>query len=468
MTARALQLTAGQAAAWMGGVVVSGSPETLPTTWAIDSRRLQPGAGFFALVAARDGHEFAAAAVDAGASLVVVSRDEVAQALSGRTTVVRVDDTTHALQRLGRAVRQQSGARVVAITGSAGKTSTKEAIAALLSGPFQVVKNPGNLNNHLGLPLSLLELRHGADIAVMELGMNHAGEIRTLVGMAEPDVCVWTNVGDAHIGNFGSADGIAEAKAEILEGAGPDTVFVANADDARVMARTTGFPGRVITFGLSTGAEVRATRISDLGMLGTRALVETPAGTCTVAVDIPGLAQLSNVLCAMAVASAFGVPLADLPPRIATLRPAQRRGEVHRLTSGVTVVDDSYNSSPSALTRSLEMLAHSACTGRRIAVLGEMLELGDLSETLHAACGRVAAASGIGLLVTVGPAPARALGEAAVAAGLSSSAWLHAPTSADAATLVASAVRPGDLVLVKGSRGTRTDLVVDRLRETGA
>ena len=447
--------------------MVAGSAETLPTSWTYDSRKLQPGGAFLAIVAARDGHDFVEAAIAAGASMVVVCRPEVAAALATRITVVLVDDTVRALQRLGRAVRQQSGARVVTITGSAGKTSTKEAIATLLEGHHAVVKNQGNLNNHIGLPLSLLELRHGADIAVMELGMNHAGEIRTLVGIAEPDVCVWTNVGDAHIGNFGSADGIAAAKAEILEGAGPETVFVANADDPRVMARTAAFPGRVITVGLSATADVRATRVSDLGVLGTRALVETPEGTCTISVQIPGLAQLSNVLCAMGVASAFGVPLLELPARIATLRPAHRRGEVHVLSSGVTVVDDSYNSSPSALRRSLEMLSHSACSGRRIGVLGEMLELGDLSESLHADCGRVAAASGLGLLVTVGPAPARALGAAAVAAGLPASAWVHADSSAEAASRIGALVRSGDLVLVKGSRGTRTDLVVDRLLETG-
>lgn len=467
MTAHALTLTAGQAAIWMGGTIVGGSAETVPGSWAYDSRKLQPGGAFLAIVAARDGHDFADAALEAGASMVVVSRPDVAKRLAERTTVALVDDTVCALQRLGQAVRRHSGARVVAITGSAGKTSTKDAIATLLDGHYAVVKNQGNLNNHIGLPLSLLDLRHGADVAVMEFGMNHAGEIRTLVGIAEPDVCVWTNVGDAHIGNFGSADGIAEAKAEILEGAGPDTVFVANADDPRVMARTTGFPGRVITFGLSTEADVRATRVSDRGVLGTRALVETPEGTCSISVQIPGLAQLSNVLCAVAVASAFGRPLHELPSRIATLRPAHRRGEVHVLPSGITVVDDSYNSSPSALRRSLEMLSHSACSGRRIGVLGEMLELGDLSASLHADCGRVAAAAGLGLLVTVGPAPARALGSAAVAAGLPSSAWVHAETSAEAASHVAALVRPGDLVLVKGSRGTRTDLVVDRLLETG-
>jgi UDP-N-acetylmuramoyl-tripeptide--D-alanyl-D-alanine ligase len=168
-------------------------------------------------------------------------------------------------------VRRQSGAKVVAITGSAGKTTTKDTIAELIGTRYRVVKNVGNLNNHLGLPLSLLELRHGADVAVMELGMNHTGEIRTLIGVATPEVRVWTNAGEAHIGHFGSADAIADAKAEILEGASAETLLVANADDDRVMARVPSFAGRTVTFGLSERADVRAVDVEDLGLDGSRA-----------------------------------------------------------------------------------------------------------------------------------------------------------------------------------------------------
>ncbi len=188
----------------------------------------------------------------------------------GDAVLIQVADTTRALQDLGQFVRRESGATVVAITGSAGKTTTKESIAALLAGRYVVAKNRGNLNNHLGLPLSLLELRHHADVAVMELGMNHAGEIHRLVEIAEPEIRVWTNVGDAHIGYFESQDAIADAKAEILDEATATDVLVCNADDAFVGARTSRFQGRVISFGESAAADVRATSIEDLGLDGSR------------------------------------------------------------------------------------------------------------------------------------------------------------------------------------------------------
>lgn len=455
-------LTAARMATAMDGRVVAGDPGVVPTGFSIDSRSIAPGQAFFAIVAARDGHDFATAAVERGARVVVASRDLDLAPLAP-AAVVHVAETTQALQRLGRAVRRESAARVVAITGSAGKTTTKETIAALLEGTFTVVKNPGNLNNHLGLPLSLLELRHGADVAVMELGMNHAGEIRVLVGIAEPDVRVWTNVGDAHIGHFGSPEGIAAAKAEILEGADSRSLLVANADDQRVMRYAAGFAGRVVTFGFASGAEVRAVEVREMGLLGTQATLRTRAGEASVTVSLLGRGNLANVLCATAVAIEMGVPLGDVVTRIAHLSPAKRRGEVRRLAQGVTVVDDSYNSSPAALATALEMLSRERTAGRRVAVLGEMLELGDLAPALHEASGRLAAGAGLGLLVTVGGAAADAIGRAAVGAGMDPGTVRHVGNSRAAADLVAQLVEPGDVVLVKGSRGVKTDLVVDRL-----
>jgi len=455
-------LTAAVMAGAMAGRVIAGDPAAEPTGFSIDSRSIATGQAFFAIVAARDGHAFAADAVARGAAVVVVSRDLDLTRLAP-AAVLQVPDTTAGLQALGRSVRRRSGATVVAITGSAGKTTTKDTIAAFLQGSRSVVKNPGNLNNHLGLPLSLLELRRGADVAVMELGMNHPGEIRVLVGLAEPDVRVWTNVGDAHIGNFGSADGIAAAKAEILEGAGPDTVLVANADDVRVMRHVAGFPGHVVTFGYGEAADVRAVDVHERGLLGTEATLRTRAGETALKVPLLGRGNLSNVVCAAAVAMELGVPMADVAARAERLVPARRRGEVRFLRHGVTVVDDSYNSSPTALNTSLEMLAREPVAGRRVAVLGEMLELGGLSVSLHEACGLIAARAGLGLLVTVGGAPAEALGQAAAGAGMDAAAIRHVATSAEAGDVVAGLVAPGDVVLVKGSRGVQTDLVVDRL-----
>jgi UDP-N-acetylmuramoyl-tripeptide--D-alanyl-D-alanine ligase len=458
-----IPLNAGTIAAAMQGRLVAGDDDRYVTGFSIDSRTLASGDLFFAIVARRDGHDYAAAAARRRAAGLVVSKP-VALGEDLESFVVEVADTTKALQDLARYVRRESGATVVAITGSAGKTTTKDTIADFLGAKYRVVKNTGNLNNHLGLPLSLLELRHGAEVAVMELGMNHAGEIRTLVGIATPEVRVWTNVGEAHIGYFGSADAIADAKAEILEDAAADTLLVANADDARVMARVPGFAGRLVTFGTADGATVRAVDVEDLGLEGSRSRLVTPSGERTLTVPLLGRGHLMNALAGAAVALEMGVGLDTIVERAARLKPAARRGAVMTLAKGVTVIDDSYNSSPSALLRSLEVIARS-WAARRVAVLGEMLELGDLSVTLHEDCGRAAAGSKLARLVTVGGEPARAMGEAAVAAGLSRQSVTHFDTSAQAAEAVAALVASGDVVLVKGSRGTRTDLVVDRLAE---
>ena len=458
-----MALSAGLIAAAMQGRLVTGDDDRYVTGFSIDSRTLVSGDLFFAIVARRDGHDFAAAAARRRAAGLVVSKP-VALGEDSEAFVVEVADTTKALQDLARYVRRESGAKVVAITGSAGKTTTKDTIADFLGTKYRVVKNTGNLNNHLGLPLSLLELRHGAEVAVMELGMNHAGEIRTLVGVATPEVRVWTNVGEAHIGYFGSAEAIADAKAEILEEATAGTLLVANADDARVMARVPAFRGRIVRFGTAAGATVRATEVEDLGLDGSRAHLVTPAGERPLHVPLLGRGHLMNVLGGAAVALEMGVGLDTVVERAARLKASARRGAVMKLAKGVTVIDDSYNSSPSALRRSLEVVAR-AWAARRIAVLGEMLELGDLSVGLHEECGREAAASKLARLVTVGGDPARAMGEAAVAAGMPRHSVNHFDTSAAAADAVASLVAAGDVVLVKGSRGTRTDVVVDRLAE---
>jgi UDP-N-acetylmuramoyl-tripeptide--D-alanyl-D-alanine ligase len=434
-----------------------------------DSRTLQPGDLFVALRGPRfDGHAFVADVLRRGAAGAIVERG-FAGAPDRRVTngsgggILEVADTLRALQDLAHAVRAAAGTRVIAITGSAGKTTTKEAIAALLQTRWRVVKNQGNLNNHIGLPLSLMQLRTGPDMAVMELGMNHAGEISRLVEIATPDVRVWTNVGDAHLGFFASADAIADAKAEILEGAGRDGVLVCNADDSRVMSRTAGFPGRIVTFGEAPSATIRARAVRDRGIRGTSAEVATPAGERTLETPLLGRGNLLNVLAATAVALELGIPLDDIVPGVARLRPADRRGAVRRLRDGVTLIDDSYNSSPAALRRALDVVAYEARDTRAIAVLGEMLELGAHAMRLHEESGRAAAAAGLDRLFVVGGAPAAALADAAVAAGLPAASVVRFESSEEAAPAVVAAVRPGDLVLVKGSRGTRTDVVADHL-----
>jgi UDP-N-acetylmuramoyl-tripeptide--D-alanyl-D-alanine ligase len=452
-----VRLTLGWIAGAIGGRLTAGRVDTEVREVVIDSRVAGPDDLFVAIKGPRfDGHDFVAEVLARGAAAAIVDRPF-------KGAVIEVGDTVKALQDLAHAVRMAAGTKVIAITGSAGKTTTKETIAAFLERRTTVVKNRGNLNNHIGLPLSLMQVRHAPDVAVMELGMNHAGEISTLVAIAEPDVRVWTNVGDAHLGFFASPEAIADAKAEILEGATRSTVLVCNADDPRVMSRASGFPGRTITFGASERATVRATAIDDRGLTGMRAHVTTPAGETVIETPLLGRGNLSNVLAATAVAAEFGVTLDEIADAAARLRPADRRGAVHRFPSGVTVVDDSYNSSPSALARSLDVVARDTSATRKVAVLGEMLELGDHAERLHAESGRLAAGSGIDLLFAIGGPAARALAAAAIEAGMPAGAVTYFASSEEAAPAIADAVSAGDLVLVKGSRGIRTDVVVDRL-----
>lgn len=450
----------------MAGAIVGGSERTAFDGVSIDTRSIRSGELYIGVRGERfDGADFAAAAVAAGAAGVVVPRGRgAAVAGTGAGVVIEVEDTTAALQALSRAVRAASGAKVVAITGSAGKTTTKEVTAEFLGTKYRVIRNRGNLNNHIGLPLSLLELTTRPDVAVVELGMNHAGEIRTLVGVAEPDVRVWTNVGEAHLGFFESIDAIADAKAEILEGSTRSTVLVVNGDDDRITVRTRAFVGQKLTFGLELPADIQAFDVADRGIEGTSASIATPVGAFKLHTPLIGRGNLFNIMAATAVGVSFDVPLAAMAERAAALKPASHRGDVVRLSRGVVVIDDSYNANPTATEKALDVLHASQSAGRRVAVLGEMLELGDRSIALHEVVGRAAAAVPLNLLVTVGGPPARAMADAAVTAGLPRSHVLYAETSDEAAERVSSLTQAGDLVLVKGSRGVRTDKVVDRLK----
>jgi UDP-N-acetylmuramoyl-tripeptide--D-alanyl-D-alanine ligase len=465
-----IRLTAG----WIAGVLeaahgasMTGDAARVFPGVSIDTRTLAADELFVAIAGDRfDGAEFVGAAIQAGAGGVVVPRGRGQQAggRAAEVVVIEVDDTTAALQTLAQAVRRRSGTKVVAIVGSAGKTTTKEVTSEFLSARYRVIRNRGNLNNHIGLPLSLMDLRQRPEIAVVELGMNHAGEISTLVRIAEPDVRVWTNVGEAHLGFFASVDAIADAKAEVLEGAVASTVLVANADDDRIVARTGAFAGRVVTFGIERQADVRATSVVDRGIDGTTARVATPRGSFELTTPLIGRGNLSNILAATAVAVELEVPLATLADRAARLQPPSHRGEVIALASGVTLIDDSYNANPTATKSALVVLGGSPSAVRRVAVLGEMFELGDRAVALHEDVGRTAASTRVDVLVTVGGEAAVAMGEAAIAAGLTRANVHHFATSDEAAPVVGDLVRRGDLVLVKGSRGVRADRVVDRLK----
>jgi UDP-N-acetylmuramoyl-tripeptide--D-alanyl-D-alanine ligase len=418
--------------------------------FSIDSRTVVPGDLFFALQGENsDGHQYVGQAFERGASAAIVERDVET---SGRT--IRVESTLAALQQLARWARRNWGGQVVGVTGSAGKTSTKDVIAALLEPSKRVGKTVGNFNNHIGLPLSILRLPDEAEIAVLEVGMNHAGEIRDLSAIAGPNIGVVTNVGTAHIENFDGIEGIAAAKRELID-ALPDRTGVAvlNNDDEYVRHFNDARAGLSITFGLSEGSDIRARDIE---------LIETGArfrvGSTEFDSPLAGRHGIRNVLAGIAVAHILGIQAPQLHDAIRTLTPGKMRGE--RIShNGIKIINDCYNSNPDAARAMLEVLKETPAN-RHIAVLGEMLELGSWSESLHRNVGRYAAESGAAILVGIHGA-ARHMVDAAVDAGLPKDTAYFFEDPADAGVLLRRIAQPGDAVLFKGSRGTRVEKALE-------
>jgi UDP-N-acetylmuramoyl-tripeptide--D-alanyl-D-alanine ligase len=424
--------------------------------YSIDSRTIGPGEVFFAIRgASRDGHMFLDAAFRKGAVAAVASRGPARYA--GRLLLVK--DPKAALQQLAAGVRRNWGGRVAAVTGSNGKTTTKEILAALLATRFRVAKSEGNLNNDLGVPLSLLRMDDDAEAAVLELGMSHRGEIRALAAIALPDVGVVTNVNAVHLEFFHSVDEIALAKRELIESLPAGGTAVLNADDERVAGFREVSPGRVITFGIEKPAEVRAVAVEDLGPEGSRFRLEW--SDVVFATPLPGRHNLYNTLAALAAARAFDIPLEPLAEAVRGLQPVHMRGQIVDI-GGVRFIDDCYNSNPKAAEAMLDLLAKMPAQ-RRIAVLGEMLELGASSEQWHRQVGRKAAQRGIDLLLGVQGA-AEALVEEAKAEGFPNGSARFFPDSRAAGEFLKTILQPGDVVLLKGSRGVRLETALEEIK----
>ena len=417
--------------------------------WSVDTRTQNVGDLYFALRGPNhDGHAFLNSAIEKGASGVVI---ELPIPESGEANILLVPDTLQALQHLGAWARQGWGGQVVGVTGSAGKTTTKDAIAHLLTSQLAVGKTIGNFNNHVGVPLSILRLPDTCKVGVLELGMNHAGEIRDLTAIAKPEVGVVTNVGYAHVEFFDSIDGIAAAKRELIEGLPADGVAVLNADDARVAGFAAVHPGRSVTFGYSAGADVRAEDVEQ-SAAGSR----FKASGVEFETTLSGRHAVMNLLAAIAVAREFGVSAEHMRAAVSSFAVGNMRGQRSE-HNGIVIWNDCYNSNPEAAQSMLDVL-HETPAGRRIAVLGEMLELGAAGEELHRRVGRYAAARGVDLLIGVRGA-ARAMVEAAAQAGIAAEFFEDAAEAGERAREVA---RAGDAVLFKGSRGVKVEKALER------
>jgi UDP-N-acetylmuramoyl-tripeptide--D-alanyl-D-alanine ligase len=483
-------LTLAEVLAGTGGTLVARAGAAIAFTGvSIDSRTISPGALFVAVRGPRfDGHDFLAEAASRGARAALVERDATAPV---GLPLVRVADTTRGLADLARHVRRAASLPVVAVTGSVGKTTTKDMTAHLLATRGPVLKTEGNLNNQYGLPLTLLRIAPEHTAAVLELGMSAPGEIRALSALAEPDVATITRIAPVHLEFFPSVDAIALAKAEILEGLRPGGTAVLNGDDPRVRTIGEGFRGRVVWFGRDRRFEVWAEneRVAQGPELSSRgapsessdegsAVPADPSGpaptkalgmtfalrigsrSAEVALPLVGPHFVTSFLAAAAAAHLLDVPLEAMAGAATSLRPARHRGEVRRLGERVVLLDDCYNSSPEALEAAVVALSLVAAE-RRVAVLGDMLELGPTAPALHRERGR-ALAGRVDVVVGVGPL-AKEIVEGAHAAGIPAGSLHHFATARDAVVALDRIVRPGDAVLVKASRGVRLEAVVDAL-----
>src|ERR1700756_3950538 len=432
----------------------------------IDSRAIRAGELFIGIHGPRhDGHDHVASALERGAMAGVVAEAQFSR-FAGEigSRCIAVVETFEALKQLASAVRQAWGGKIAGVTGSVGKATTKEILAALLGTKLRVLKSEGNLNNEYGLPLTLFRLEETHQAAVLEMGMSRRGELARLAAIAKPDVGVVTRVSPAHLEFFASVDEIALAKRELIEGLnGRESTAVLNADDPRVAAFGAFAPGRVLTYGIDQQAFFMAEEIEDRGALGTAFDYVSPEGRVRLELNVPGRHAIANALAALTAASVWDIGAAEAQSVFCSLRAPAMRGELLRFSNGAALINDSYNSSPAALQAMTELLAATPNFRRRILAAGEMRELGAASPELHREAGQFAAKTGkIDWVIGVAGDGAQIV-EGAVAAGLPRARVKFFATPQEAAEFLADFIAAGDLLLVKGSRGVKMEQIVDAL-----
>jgi UDP-N-acetylmuramoyl-tripeptide--D-alanyl-D-alanine ligase len=448
-----VHLTFRQLAEMTGGELLQGGDEVTDSV-VIDSREVKPDSVFFAITGDRlDGHQFVSQALATARGAVVSQVPEDVPAGKG---IIRVNDTTVALQNLARSIRERYPFTLIAITGSAGKTTTKEMIATLVGSERRTFKSWGNFNNLIGCPLCIDNTPDDVEVVVSEMGMNHKGEIAQLAGLTHPDNGVYTNIGPVHIEFFGTIEKIAEAKRELLENVKPGGTIVLNADNEYVMNISGAFEGRKVTYGIDHDAAFRGVNIRERGLLGTTFEVNGHA----FELSLPGRHNLENLLAAIATARTIGISWEGIERGVGALKPAYHRGVILE-TGGATIYDDTYNSNPYALAHALGLMAQAEITGRRIAVIGDMLELGDKELDYHREAG-AAIPSSVDTVVGVGKR-SRALLDGARAAGFEDGKLHHFDDALSAGAFLETFIRPGDLVLIKASRGIGLDHIVNML-----
>src|SRR3989475_1189162 len=453
------------------GGTLEGSGTVNVRGYSIDSRTIKPGELFFAIKGPRfDGHEFVAQAFQKGAvAAVVEQRGREARAHQGEASRnaeaarILVRSTLEALQALARDVRRRWGMTIIGITGSAGKTTTKEMTAAVLGKKFTVLRSVGNLNNEFGLPLCLLRAERYQNIGVLEMGMSAKGEIRKLASIAEPNEGVVTNVNPVHLEFFKSVDEIAEAKAELIQSLHDPKVAYLNNDDSRVRAMSRSFSGRVVTYGVKSAAAFRVQQIQDLGLDGTAFTVRHGRRDVNFVLPLLGQHNVANAVASIAVGVNHDVAWEQIHEALSEMQAEKMRGQVIKFREGFAAIDDSYNSNPRALSEMIRFFGKLKGYDRKILVAGEMLELGPEGPELHRGCGRDAARAGLQLVIAV-QGQATEILEGALEAGMDRSKLKFARDAVQAGDLLARTLKKGDVVVIKGSRGVKLEQTLNTLR----
>jgi UDP-N-acetylmuramoyl-tripeptide--D-alanyl-D-alanine ligase len=441
-----------------GGALLRGDPDSRVDSFEIDTRRTRRGGLFFALKGARaDGHDYLVDAARAGATAAVIEREPEGGA---PPALIKVKDVQTALSACGAVAREKCSASFIAVTGSIGKTTTKNLIAAGLSATRRVHRTEGNRNNHLGVPLTLLACPEDAEVAVIEMGMNAPGEIAQLARLTRPDIALVTNVRAAHMEFFRSLDEVAAAKGELFAVLRREATSVVNLDDEQLRVQAARHAGPRVTFGRTTSADVVLESFRDRLVPGASLVYRHGGKSRGLQLQLAGAHNAWNAVAALATVVAAGDEPDTAVQAMSRVEPTPGRCRVHRLDAGVVVIDDSYNSSPQALAAILQTLRHCHPAGRKIVVMGDMLELGVRETTYHREAGRRAAQVGVHILVGVGPR-ARAALDVARKAGVPETR--HEKDAASAAETLPGLVRPGDLLLIKGSRAVGLEKVVEAL-----
>ncbi len=451
-----------------GGTLITGTDREHFDGIGIDSRTIEAAWLFVAIVGeSHDAHDFVGEVIDRGAGGIVaeharLDRLPMERIKKDRVALVAVANTTEALGGLARFNRRRAPLTVVAVTGSNGKTSTRRLMAHVMAADSETLSTRGNLNNHIGLPLTLLRLAPYQRTAVVELGMNHAGEITRLGRICEPDVGVITNVGPAHLEGLGSMDNVAHAKGELLHTLRPGGTAVLNADDDRVTVLAEGLDCRVIYFGKTKRAQVRAEHIR-LGDAGMAFDLITPVGCSPIMLATPARVMVFNALAAAAAGVALGVSVDRIKAGLEAFTPSAGRMGMGQPGRGLRVMDDTYNANPASMAAAIDTLAAMRGEGRRLAVLGDMLELGSESERLHREVGAMVGRSGIDRLYATGRFAAHVV-QGAMEAGMPATAIVRGPKE-ELTDRLSREIADGDAILVKGSRGMAMETVVAEIEQ---